>query len=280
MELGRPPHPQGRTRSDGPGRVGPTAGPIGRYRSARRRHRAGEPHPGRRPVPPPQRARGVRARRRSADPDGRPAEPGSSAGPKPVGDPTPRPSDRPRAGSPHRRPASQPSPPRTAGCPRRRRRSAERGVVDASDQVLHEPLGFLGRQGLQRDRGRVELPAAPVRPEVQQIRPRHADQDRRVPAPVGDLIHEVEQAGLSPAGRPARRPTASHGPGPPGTCGRPIRPPPRGAPTPSARRRAARPASRPPRLTHPLEGAPRSSSRGRRGRPRRRRARSRPVARR
>jgi len=74
-----------------------------------------------------------------------------------------------------------------------------RGVVDASDQVLHEPLGFLGRQGLQRDRGRVELPAAPVRPEVQQIRPRHADhQDRRVPAPVGDLIHEVEQAGLSP----------------------------------------------------------------------------------
>ena len=73
--------------------------------------------------------------------------------------------------------------------------------VDPIDrqQVGDERTEIGGGQGLERDRGGVQLPATPPGTHLQQLRPRHArHEDRRVDRPVGDVLDELEHRGLRP----------------------------------------------------------------------------------
>ena len=69
----------------------------------------------------------------------------------------------------------------------------------AVEQACDERVGVGGRERLEQHRRRVELAAAPVRPAVEQLGPRHAEQqDRRIAAEVGDVINEIEERFLAP----------------------------------------------------------------------------------
>ena len=71
--------------------------------------------------------------------------------------------------------------------------------LGAVEQALDELLGVACREGLQQHGRRVQLAAAPVRPAVEQLGARHAEQqDRGVAAQVGDVIDEVEERVLAP----------------------------------------------------------------------------------
>ena len=64
---------------------------------------------------------------------------------------------------------------------------------------LDQLIRLLGRQRLEQDVGRVQHAAAPRRPGVEQLRPRHAEeQDRRVAAEVGDVLDQVQEGRLAP----------------------------------------------------------------------------------
>ena len=79
--------------------------------------------------------------------------------------------------------------------PRAQRLIGRRAVEQARD----ERVGVAGRERLEQHRRGVQLAAAPVRPPVEQLRPRHAEQeDRRVAAEVGDVIDEIEERLLAP----------------------------------------------------------------------------------
>ena len=69
----------------------------------------------------------------------------------------------------------------------------------APEEVAGEPAGLSRRQGLEEDRGRVVLPAAPGATRVEQLRSSHADDEqRRVAHPVGDVLDQVEKRRLGP----------------------------------------------------------------------------------
>jgi hypothetical protein len=56
-----------------------------------------------------------------------------------------------------------------------------------------------GVERLEQDRGRVHLAAAPPRSDVEELGPRHADeQDRGVPGPVGEVLDKIQERGLGP----------------------------------------------------------------------------------
>ena len=69
----------------------------------------------------------------------------------------------------------------------------------AVEQGRDERVGVGGRERLEQHRRRVQLAAAPVRPPVEQLGSRHAEQEnRRVAAQVGDVIDEIEERLLAP----------------------------------------------------------------------------------
>ena len=66
---------------------------------------------------------------------------------------------------------------------------------EAVDQRLRLP----GAERLEQQRRRVQLAARPGRPPVEQVGPGEAEQqDRRIAAPVGHVLDEVEEPGLAP----------------------------------------------------------------------------------
>ena len=69
----------------------------------------------------------------------------------------------------------------------------------AVEEARNEIVGIGRRQRLEEYRRRVELAAAPAGTPVEQLWPRHAEQqDRRVAAQVGDVIDEIEKRLLAP----------------------------------------------------------------------------------
>ena len=69
----------------------------------------------------------------------------------------------------------------------------------AAEQGRDERVGVTGRERLEQHRRRVQLATAPVRPPVEQLGPRHAEQEnRRVAAQVGHVIDEIEERLLAP----------------------------------------------------------------------------------
>ena len=78
-------------------------------------------------------------------------------------------------------------------------------------QRRDQPRRVIVREGLQRDRRRVRLPASPCRAPLQQLRPRRSDDEKRNAAePVDEIVKEVQQAVVRPVqvlehenGRPA-----------------------------------------------------------------------------
>jgi hypothetical protein len=80
-------------------------------------------------------------------------------------------------------------------------------VEDPAAELLGDALrercdqlhGLVRGERLQQDVARVQLAAAPSGPLVEQLGPRHAEQqDRRVAAQVGDVLDEVEEGRLAP----------------------------------------------------------------------------------
>ena len=70
--------------------------------------------------------------------------------------------------------------------------------LDAS-QLLEQAIALGVVERLEQGGRRVPFAAAPARPPLQQLRPRHAEQeDRRVARQVADLLHQVEERLLSP----------------------------------------------------------------------------------
>ena len=66
-------------------------------------------------------------------------------------------------------------------------------------QALDQALGLLGRKRLEQHRGRVDLAAAPACSAVEQIRPRHAEQqDGRIARKIGHVLDQVEKGLLTP----------------------------------------------------------------------------------
>ena len=163
-------------------------GPCVQARRARRRpaRRPREPRPrcGERPGPRPRPAPARRAPRRRAGRGAQRAVPGSSAGPR----------------LPRRfRLPSRPSPPRTAGC---HRRPPGSGCEDPARRPprARRRAGRLVRRERLEQRGRcIQLAAAPGGSHVEQLGPCHAQQqDRSVPAEIGDVLDEVEERRLAP----------------------------------------------------------------------------------
>ena len=73
------------------------------------------------------------------------------------------------------------------------------GQLSSAQEVPDQLAGLGLAQGLQQDRGRVELATAPTRAPIEQFWPRQADeQDRCVPRPVGDVLDEVEKRRRAP----------------------------------------------------------------------------------
>ena len=64
---------------------------------------------------------------------------------------------------------------------------------------LHELRAVLCAERLEQERRRIELPAAPPRADVEQLRARDAEEeDRRVAREVGDVLHEIDEDRLRP----------------------------------------------------------------------------------
>ena len=86
--------------------------------------------------------------------------------------------------------------------PSRRRRDAIARVLvqlDFAEQVRDEVVACVRAQRLEQERRRVQLPASPVRPNVEQLGARDAEEeDRRVPREVGDVLDEIDEHGLGP----------------------------------------------------------------------------------
>ena len=79
------------------------------------------------------------------------------------------------------------------------RRLQLRGQDGAVEEFCEQHRGLLVRQGRERERRRVELPAAPARPTDEELRPRRAhDQEWDVARPVDQLVEEVEEAVVGP----------------------------------------------------------------------------------
>ena len=75
--------------------------------------------------------------------------------------------------------------------------AAER-VVDRRE-VLEQLVGLVRRERLEQHRGRVRLSARPGRAALEELGPRHAEeQERRVAAEVGDVLDQVEERRLAP----------------------------------------------------------------------------------
>ena len=71
-------------------------------------------------------------------------------------------------------------------------------VVHAAERV-QERIGFGGVERLEQDRRRVQLPAGPRRPPVEQLGTRHAEeQERAVPRQIGDVLDQREERLLPP----------------------------------------------------------------------------------
>ena len=73
----------------------------------------------------------------------------------------------------------------------------------ASERLLQklpeQERRLLVGERLERERGRVELAAAPAGPPLEELRPRRADHEQRdVGHPVDQLVDEVEQALVRP----------------------------------------------------------------------------------
>ena len=78
--------------------------------------------------------------------------------------------------------------------PQHRRRATASG-----DERVHELGALLRRQRLEQERRRVQLAAAPARPNVEQLGARDAEQeDRRIAREVGDVLDEVDEDRLGP----------------------------------------------------------------------------------
>ena len=76
-------------------------------------------------------------------------------------------------------------------------RRAEIALLGA--EHVQQAIGLRGIERLEENRRRVPLPSAPVRATLEQLGPRHAEeQDRRVAAQVGDVLHQVEEPLLAP----------------------------------------------------------------------------------
>ena len=68
-----------------------------------------------------------------------------------------------------------------------------------TEQVVDQDRALVVPERLEQERGRVELSATPVRPRVEQLRPRDAEQeDRRVAREIRDMLDEVDELGLGP----------------------------------------------------------------------------------
>ncbi len=91
----------------------------------------------------------------------------------------------------------------------RRRRLSSRAGASLSRSVPASPAG----KRLEQEGARVQLSPAPPGPDVEKLRPAEAeDEERRAPAPVRNVLDQVEQRGLSPVDvlpeddqRPVRR---------------------------------------------------------------------------
>ena len=170
---------------------------------------------GGRPAPRRNRARARSARSRRAGRAARRAAPGSSAARRPRRRPTrctsasisSTKSGLPSAASTDPFARSSPS-----EAPRRRR--AARSVC-------------VGGERLEQHGRRVQLAAAPARPPVEQLGPRHAEQqDRRVARQVGDVLDQVEERRLPPVEVVEHdRRAAARVPAPRAACGTPRRSP-------------------------------------------------------
>ena len=74
-------------------------------------------------------------------------------------------------------------------------------VVDLgrAQEVADQCAALVPGERLERDARRVRRAATPRRPDVEQIRTRHAaEQDRHAPRPSGDVVDEVQERGLPP----------------------------------------------------------------------------------
>jgi hypothetical protein len=70
---------------------------------------------------------------------------------------------------------------------------------DLADEVPDQGLGFVLRERLEEDRGRVALASSPRLVQLQQLRPRHAEeQDGGVSRPLRHVLDQLEQVGLGP----------------------------------------------------------------------------------
>jgi len=67
------------------------------------------------------------------------------------------------------------------------------------EEVLDQRLGLVFGERLEQDRRRVHLPSTPAGTGIEEFGPRHAQQeDRRLSAPVGYVVDEIEQCLLCP----------------------------------------------------------------------------------
>ena len=101
---------------------------------------------------------------------------------------------------PRRRRACARTPPHTAGCPpiARRPRGARVGRIAAQER-LDEVSRLGGRERPERDGQRVPLAATPVRPALEQLRPRAADHEQRHALDeVDEAVDEVQQPVVGP----------------------------------------------------------------------------------
>ena len=159
---------------------------AGNVDQRRRRARAPSRRRGGRPDPRPRRARSRPARRGSARRGAPGAAPGSSAARRPCRALRARapPSPRGRAGCPRRSPGCAPA-------SRRRARGRRGGRRRAG--------GLSAASGSSRIDVALSLPAAPARPDVEELGSRDAEQeDRRGARPVDDVLDEVEHRRLRP----------------------------------------------------------------------------------
>ena len=66
-------------------------------------------------------------------------------------------------------------------------------------EALDQHHGLGGGKRFEQHRRRIDLAAAPARPAVEEIRPRHAEQeDGGVARKVGHVLDQVEERGLAP----------------------------------------------------------------------------------
>ncbi len=66
-------------------------------------------------------------------------------------------------------------------------------------EVLDQLLALVLAERLEQQRSRVELPASPAGPRVEELGSRHAEEeDRRVAREIGDVLDEVEERRLGP----------------------------------------------------------------------------------